>query len=149
VAEAIEYLQRAAFADLRPRPGVIEGIRRLAESGLPIGITSNAVYHPFLGWALDAFGLTSSLRSVISSASCGYYKSRPEIYHCTADALGVPFSDLVHIGDSFRFDVVPTHRLGARAVWLNLTGGPPPAADVADLIVEELEGIADHVLALA
>jgi FMN phosphatase YigB (HAD superfamily) len=149
VAATIEHLQRDALADLRPRPGVVAGIRRLAAAGLPVGITSNAVYHPFLGWSLDAFGLTASLRSVITSASCGYYKSRPEIYHRTAAALGVPLGDLVHIGDSFRFDVVPANGLGARTVWLNLTGGPPPQPGLADLIVEDLEQIADRVLALA
>jgi FMN phosphatase YigB (HAD superfamily) len=147
-AEAIEQLQRETFHDLRPRPGAVEAIRRLAEAGLPVGVTSNAVYHPFLEWALAEFGLIDHLASVITSASCGYYKSRPEIYQRTAAALGVPVADLVHIGDSFRFDVLPPRRLGAGAVWLNLKGEPPPVADAATLVVASLDGLADKVLAL-
>jgi FMN phosphatase YigB (HAD superfamily) len=148
-ADAIEALQRATFHDLRPRPGVIEAIRQLTDAGLPVGITSNAVYHPFLEWALTEFGLTGRLASVITSASCGYYKSRPEIYHCTATALGVAVTDMVHIGDSFRFDVLTPRRLGAGAIWLNLKGEPPPVAGEATLIVDSLDGLADKVLALA
>jgi FMN phosphatase YigB (HAD superfamily) len=85
---------------------------------------------------------------VISSASCGYYKSRPEIFHCTAAALGVSTPELVHIGDSFRFDVVAINRLGARTVWLNLTGAPPPEDGVATLIVSDLDDLAAKILAL-
>jgi FMN phosphatase YigB (HAD superfamily) len=148
VAEAIEQLQRATCHDLRPRPGAVEAIRRLADAGLPVGITSNAVYHPFLEWALAEFELTERLTSVITSASCGYYKSRPEIFQRTAAALGVPVADMVHIGDSFRFDVLSPGRLGARTVWLNLKGEPPPVADAATLVVASLDGLADKVLAL-
>ena len=97
---------------------------------------------------VDEFGLTGRLASVITSASCGYYKSRPEIYHCTADALGVAATDMVHIGDSFRFDVLTPRRLGAGAIWLNLKGEPPPVAGEATLIVGSLAGLADTILAM-
>ena len=149
VAAAIEQLQRATIHDLRPRPGIIEAVKQLHAAGLPLGITSNAVYHPFLEWALAEFDLARYLTSVISSASCGYYKSRPEIYQRTAAALGVRLPELVHVGDSFRFDVLAAGRLGARTVWLNLKGEPPPVAGAASLIVTSLDGLADKLLALA
>ena len=148
VAAALETLQQATLAESEPRPGIVEAVHELAAAGVPIGITSNAVYHPFLLWTLERFGLLPSLGSVISSASCGFYKSRPEIFHATAAALGVAPAQLVHVGDSFRFDVVAARRAGVRAVWLNLTGQAPPEPGVADLIVTDLHGLAGKLLAL-
>lgn len=147
VSDAIDTLMHATRADLRPRPGIVEAVLGLHRAGVPIGITSNAVYHPFLEWALAEFGLRDCLASVITSASCGYYKSRPEIFQQTAAALGVPLADLAHVGDSFRFDVLAAGRLGIRTVWLNLSGDPPPD-DTATLVVASLDGLAGKLLAL-
>jgi putative hydrolase of the HAD superfamily len=149
VTAAVERLQRATLADCRPRPGIVEEIQQLSAAGVPIGITSNAVYHPFLLWALERFGLLPLLRSVISSASCGYYKSRAEIFHATAAALDTPPECVIHVGDSFRFDVVAARRAGLRAVWLNLKGEAPPDPDLADLIVTDLDGLAGKIQRLA
>ena len=148
VADTIDTLMLATSADLRPRPGIQEVVLQLAALNLPMGITSNAVYHPFLEWALASFGIRDHFTSVITSASCGFYKSRPEIYAQTAAALGVPVGDLVHVGDSFRFDVLPVSRLGGRAVWLNL-GGVEPPEPAATLVVPSLDGLVDRLLALA
>jgi FMN phosphatase YigB (HAD superfamily) len=147
IAAAIDDLMHATRADLRPRPGIVDAVRSLRSAGLPIGITSNAVYHPFLEWALTEFGVRDYLASVITSASCGYYKSRPEIFQRTTAALGVSVTDLAHVGDSFRFDVLAPARLGIRTVWLNLAGDPPPD-DTATLVVPSLDGLADKLLAL-
>jgi FMN phosphatase YigB (HAD superfamily) len=147
-AQIIERLMRGALADVRPRAGVIETIQRLSQAGLPIGITSSAVYHPFLLWTLETFGLTAYLRSIITSASCGFYKSRPEIYHCTASALGVAPSDLLHIGDSFRWDVAAPSRLGITTVWLNLKAEPSPEPGLAALTIDSYAGLADQLLRL-
>lgn len=148
IAGAIAALQHATLEEAQPRPGIVAAIAELAAAGVPIGVTSNAVYHPFLLWTLERFGLLPRLRSVISSASCGYYKSRPEIFHATAAALGVPPARLVHVGDSFRFDVLAARRAGLRAVWLNLAGEQPPEPDAADLVVDDLDGLAGKLLAL-
>lgn len=148
VADTLDTLMRATLATCEPRPGVVAAMRELAEAGLPLGITSNAVYHPFLEWSLERFELRQAVRSVVSSASCGYYKSRPEIFHVTAGAVGVRVDEMVHIGDSFRFDIAPARALGARTIWLNLTGQPPPEENVADVEVTDLEGLSGKVLAL-
>lgn len=147
-AGVIEQLMVACLEDCRPRPGIAEAIRQLAEAGLPIGITSSAVYHPFLLWTLDRFGLSDSIRSVVTSASCGYYKSRPEIYQATAAALGVEPGGLIHIGDSFRWDVAAPHQLGIRPIWLNLQSSDPPQPELPALTITSLDGLAERVLQL-
>ena len=60
----------------------------LANLGVPLGVISSAVYHPFLEWCLEAWGLRDDFAAVITSAGCGFYKSHPGIYQCALDALG-------------------------------------------------------------
>ncbi|HEX5505701.1 MAG TPA: HAD family hydrolase, partial [Thermomicrobiales bacterium] len=81
VAGAVERLMRDALAGASPVRGVIAAVRALRRRGLRLGVVSSAVYHPFLDWTLARFGLRDAFASVVTSASCGFYKSRPEIYH--------------------------------------------------------------------
>jgi HAD superfamily hydrolase (TIGR01509 family) len=117
VEAAIEVLMRAALAEARPMPGAVEAVRALRASGLRCGIVSSAVHHPFLEWTIARFGLADAFASVVTSASSGYYKSRPEIYHTALRALGVGPEEAVHVGDSYRFDVQGARRAGLRTIW--------------------------------
>jgi HAD superfamily hydrolase (TIGR01509 family) len=117
VAAAIDDLMRAALDEVRPMPGAIEAVRALHGRGLRCGIVSSAVHHPFLEWTLERFGLTAAFASVVTSASSGYYKSRPEIYQTALRALGVAPGEAVHVGDSYRFDVQGARRAGLRTIW--------------------------------
>jgi|SRR5579884_1499581 len=140
VAEGVDVLMRDAFATVSPVPGAIPTVRTLADAGVPLGIVSSAVHHPFLEWTLDAFGLQSAFRVVTTSASAGYYKSRPEIFWQTLELLGASPGASVHVGDSYRFDVGGARRAGMRAVWLQRPGAspipdiPPPALTVSSLV---------------
>lgn len=148
VSEAIDGLMAAVRADARPRPGIREAISALGNAGLPLAVISNAVYHPFLEWCLADWQLADAFTAVISSASCGYYKSHDGIYRCALEALGAPpTADVVHVGDSYRFDIEAAHRIGMRTVWLDL-GGEGHELCVADLVVNDLNGLADRILNL-
>jgi FMN phosphatase YigB (HAD superfamily) len=148
VSDAVDELMISARADARPRPGIIEAVRAIGAEGVPLAVISNAVYHPFLEWCLDDWGLAEAFTSVISSAACGYYKSHHGIYRCALENLGVQPHETVHIGDSYRFDVESPNALGLRTVWLNLTGETREQC-VADHITANLDGIAHHILNLA
>jgi len=148
VAGAIDELMASVRADASPRPGIVAAIEELTAAGLPLAVISNAVYHPFLEWCLDDWGIRDAFTAIISSASCGYYKSHDGIYTCAMDALGVAAADTVHVGDSYRFDVEAAHQFGLRTVWLNLKREPRDPC-VADLVVENLDDLAPRILNLA
>ncbi|HEY8600436.1 MAG TPA: HAD family hydrolase [Thermomicrobiales bacterium] len=116
-AAAIETLMRDALTDATPMPGVIAAIGTLRSRGMRLGVVSSAVHHPYLDWTLRQFGIGDAFATVITSASSGYYKSRPEIYHAALRELGVTAAETVHVGDSYRFDVQGAKRAGMRAVW--------------------------------
>lgn len=147
VGAAIDTLMASVRGDAQPRPGIHEAVTALAAADMRLAVISNAVYHPFLEWCLADWGLAESFAAVISSASCGYYKSHAGIYRCALEALGTQPEETVHIGDSYRFDVEAAHRLGMRTVWLNLTNAPRDPC-VADIVVSNLEDLAPRVLDL-
>ena len=117
VAAAIEMLMREALSEARPEPGVVAAVAALRARGLRLGIVSSAVHHPFLDWTLERFGVAGAFATVVTSASSGYYKTRPEIFHAALRDLGVAAAEAVHVGDSYRFDVQGAHRAGLRAIW--------------------------------
>ena len=139
VAAAIETLMREALSEARPEPGIAAAVAALRGRGLRLGVVSSAVHHPFLDWTLERFGIASAFDTIVTSASCGYYKTRPEIYHAALTDLGVAPTDAIHVGDSYRFDVQGAHRAGLRAIWYASTetalGQPDNEADatVSDL----------------
>lgn len=142
IALAVDELMNATLVNATPRPGVLEFVTTLKDAGIPIGIVSNAIHEPFLEWAVEAAGMHSLFDSILTSARAGFYKSRPEIYLQAARELGEPPENVIHIGDSLRFDVAGAAAVGMRTVWLNL--GHEPLGDIEpDLTVTGFEGLAD------
>ena len=68
--------------------GVLETLEHLRSRDVQIGVVSSAVHHDFLEWTLEHHGLRSHFDVVVTSASCGYYKSRPEIFLAACESLG-------------------------------------------------------------
>ena len=112
----------SALDGARPVPGAVETVRAIHHAGIAVGVISSAVYHPFLEWTLSAFGIRDRIAAVVTSASAGYYKSRPELYWHAADLLRVAPRRVVHVGDSLRFDVGGASRAGMGTVWLQANG---------------------------
>ncbi len=147
IADGVEALMRDCLDDVRPIPGAVETIGGLAEAGVPLGVVSSAVYHPFVGWALERIGLDTAFGNITTSASAGFYKSRPEIYAAALEALGATADRSVHVGDSFRFDIQGARRAGMKTAWLQ-SQQPDPAGAPADLILPSLHGATEPLLAL-
>ncbi|HET8522352.1 MAG TPA: HAD family hydrolase [Thermomicrobiales bacterium] len=131
IEQGVETIMRATLNQATPVPGAPAVVQALHRAGAPLGIVSSAVYHPFLVWALERFGMLDAFQIVTTSASAGFYKSRPEIYWSTLTQLNAEPRRSVHIGDSLRYDVDGAQRAGMRAVWFNrraeqLTNGERP-----------------------
>lgn len=142
IALAVDELMNATLANAAPRPGVLDFVTTLKAAGIPLGIVSNAIHEPFLEWAVEAAGMHDLFDSILTSARAGYYKSRPEIYLQAARELGVPPEDVIHIGDSLRFDVAGAAAAGMRTVWLDL-GHEPLGDGKPDLTITGFEGLTD------
>jgi putative hydrolase of the HAD superfamily len=147
IESGVESVMRATLADASAVPGVVDGVRKLRSQGVRLGVVSSAAYHPFLEWSLEKFGILDDFDTIVTSASCGYYKSRTEIYSIALEQLGCTSDRAVHVGDSHRFDVETASRLGIRTVWYNHENAPHPNLQ-ADVVVTTLDGIDRLVLDL-
>ena len=147
VRAGVAELMRGALAGAAPIPGAVATAREIHRAGIPMGIVSSAVYHPFLEWTLEAFGIRDAFQVVITSASAGFYKSRAELYVHAAELLGATPQRMVHVGDSFRFDVAGAARAGMGTVWLR--GSRSESEDPSirpDLVLTTLVAAAPEIL---
>jgi FMN phosphatase YigB (HAD superfamily) len=151
IAAIIDQLMRACVDHATPVSGVIDTISAIMARKIPVGVVSSAVYHPFLEWTLDQFGLLEQLAFVVTSASSGHYKSTPRIYTDAYAQVGADLRLGVHVGDSPRWDVTTAKAAGLAGV---LFAPPPeprlPGSDDAgpDLVLHSFEGADDALLQL-
>jgi putative hydrolase of the HAD superfamily len=123
----------------------------LRASGLAVGVCSN------WGWELDAYldqvGLLHLVDVGVTSARAGARKPHPDIYDASVQSLGVPASEVVFVGDSWEPDVRGPRRHGMTAVHVwrqeERRGMHPPALEVGDYRVDDLNGVLHIVAALS
>jgi putative hydrolase of the HAD superfamily len=120
--EVHEHLD-SEFADaalwLHELPGAREGLRALAETGIRLGIISNA--DGFIGQRLAEAemlqvgpGIGVAVECVIDSGAVGVMKPDPRIFRLALDAMAITSADAWYVGDMPGIDVV-----GARAAGLH------------------------------
>ncbi|HEV2127063.1 MAG TPA: HAD family hydrolase [Thermomicrobiales bacterium] len=153
LTQAIDELMRATLSDAEPVPGSAETIVSLVDSGVPVGIISSAVYHPFLEWVLARFGLLERLAFVATSASVGYYKSDARIYRHAYERVNATTELGVHVGDSPRWDVDTAKQAGLAAVLYDHPGvkrqtPSPDGLAPPDLVLDSLIGADRPILDL-
>ena len=137
--------------------GVMDGLRAVAELGLPMGVVSNSdgsvegdlrrlgvCYapkrppDPAPGQAPPPAGVEMGV--ILDSAVVGVAKPDPEIFRLALDALGVPAGGAVlHVGDSLRYDVAGAVAAGLQPVHMDPYGfcpapdGHPHVRSLAEL----------------
>jgi FMN phosphatase YigB (HAD superfamily) len=124
VEQGVAELMRACVPSATPVEGAPELVHALHDAGVQLAVVSSAAYHPFLEWSLSTHHMLESFQAIITSASCGIYKSDPEIYRHTLGILGANPATTVHIGDSQRFDVASASQVGIGTVWYDRDGEP-------------------------
>ena len=115
---AIDDLMYRSTLAMEPVAGAVQTVRHLHAAGVRLGVISSAVHHLSLDWILDRLSIAECFDSVVTSASCGYYKSTTAIYDVSLGHLGGDAATSVHVGDSLRWDVATAQQAGMTAVWL-------------------------------
>lgn len=88
-----------ALGGLRPRPAVLDLIRRARGAGIRVALLSNSwgdgEYDPY-----DGYDLAAMFDAVVISGQTGIRKPDPAIYRLTAEKLGVPPGQCVFADDT-------------------------------------------------
>ncbi len=149
IRRGVDELMAETFDDdVVPMPGVVETVRFLVGQNVRLGVTSSAIYTPFLLWTLDRFGILGEFSDVLTSADAGFYKSHPGVYVASAQRLDTAPERIVHVGDSFRFDVEGARAAGMTTVWVQ-GNRPRPDGTPAELTLPDLIGAGPALLELA
>jgi len=99
----------------KPIAGMFELCAELGAQQVPVGIISNSEGH--LAELVEELGYRALFAVVIDSGRVGVDKPNPRIFELAAEALGVPLSEIVHVGDAWEADVLGARAAGARGIW--------------------------------
>jgi HAD superfamily hydrolase (TIGR01509 family) len=141
----VAHVMRRSLRDAQPLDDAVELIRELRQIGIKLAVVSSAAYHPFLEWCLAKYGMDDAFSVVVSSASCGIYKSDPGIYHQTLSLMGASPGESVHIGDSHRYDVASAQRAGMRTILLSQQSVSDNHNPAPDAVIRRLGEAPTHL----
>lgn len=106
------------YADVFP---TLEGLRA---RGIRIGIVSD--WSQRLRPILHTSGLSRYLDFVVGSADAGYAKPMSELYDLAVRRAGVPAEQIIHVGDTYRADVLGARSVGMDAALIDRQHRRPP-----------------------
>jgi putative hydrolase of the HAD superfamily len=93
---------------------------------------------------LSDFDLLKYFDDIIESAVVGVRKPDPAIFGLGVEQLGLPASEIVVIGDSYKKDIVPATKNGCKTIWLK---GPGWEKDddnaTADIVITDFKELKD------
>jgi 2-haloacid dehalogenase len=113
-----------SIRDWQPFPDTVAALRAL-KTRYKIAILSNIDDDLF---ALTAPKLGIDLDTVVTAQQVRSYKPSLRNFETLLARLPVSKEHLLHVAESLYHDVVPAHKLGIAAVWVNRRQGRPAAA---------------------
>ncbi|MBI2060541.1 MAG: HAD family hydrolase [Nitrospirae bacterium] len=101
-----------------------------------LGVISNFDSTSVVETVLRRDGIADLFAAVVISAEVGWRKPHARIFQTFTDRLGVEPSEVLFVGDHYRYDVVGARKAGMQAVWLGKSGdhGMPPESDRASTL---------------
>jgi HAD superfamily hydrolase (TIGR01662 family) len=118
VQEALAALYGLSQEHWQAEADAVPTLRALRQTGLRIGLVSNAGYDEDIQILIDKAGLREHLDFIISSAACGLRKPHPRIFEMALEALQARPEETVMVGDFLEADILGANRLGMRSVWI-------------------------------
>lgn len=92
-----------------------EVLQQIQRREIPMVLVSN--FYGNINAVLREFGLDGMFLTVVESAVVGVRKPDPRIFALGVEALGLPASDIMVVGDSLDKDIIPAKSLGCQTAW--------------------------------
>ncbi len=99
-------------------PGARETLDQLKARGIKVILTSNASWSQrHVQRVLNRFGLLEYFDAISISSDIGKMKKPniPDFFHHSWDKLGIPYQNILHVGDNPNDDVLGARNAGARS----------------------------------
>lgn len=145
-AEAAADRVMAGFAELRPHPDTVPGLRALASAGHRLVTLSNGSTAVADG-LLSRAGVRDLVERLLSVQDASRWKPAPESYAVALSACGVRPHEAMLVA-VHPWDVDGAARAGLRTAWIDRTGRRyPPAFTRPDLTAASLVDLAAQLAA--
>jgi putative hydrolase of the HAD superfamily len=113
--ETARAFRSASLRRLQVFPQSMRLLEELRE--YPLGVVSNG-QRVFSEIELRYLDLFDHFKSVIFSSDLGFKKPDPRIFLAGARALGLNEEEVLYIGDNFENDIIPSVKLGMKAMHI-------------------------------
>ncbi len=145
VDEAYSVLVETLVEKLQPYPDTRWFLEWCRERGLRIALISNTDSHDVVAGSLSLHRLIQFFDVVVTSDMTRHKKPSPRIFIDTALFLGAKPEEMIHIGDSYRWDYAGAAKAGAHPIQLARHHGCDAEPCFRDLVetaryLEELLG---------
>jgi 2-haloacid dehalogenase len=127
--EAAEKKLMAQYASLSAFPENLDALRALKALGLPLAILSNGTPR-MLDIAIKSAGMSGLFDHVLSADSVRQYKTAAAVYELGPAAFGLPARQILFVSSN-AWDACGAAWFGFTSFWINRSGQPPEALDVA------------------
>ncbi|UPV72879.1 HAD family hydrolase [Halorussus limi] len=124
---------------LRPEPGAVEAVERLADSELHVGVVSDVDTAEGLR-ILETFGVRDRFDSITTSQMVGRTKPDRRMFETALQEADAAPAEAVMIGDRYDHDVAGAKEVGLATVAYGADDGP-----AVDYRVEDLREVLDIV----
>lgn len=115
----------------------------------PMVLVSN--FYGNLTTVLHEFDLHPLFSSIIESAVVGIRKPDPRLFALGVEALHMPATDVVVVGDSYEKDIMPAKTVGCRTIWMKGEGWTDEGrsdTSAADIVVADMADVPTALIAL-
>lgn len=107
--------------ELRVRPDLVPGAREAVKAlygKYKLAVISDAIFSPgrALRQILKDEGLAEYFDAFVFSDEAGCSKPEPRVFEEASRALGIPLSEIAHVGDREQKDIAGPHKVGARGI---------------------------------
>jgi putative hydrolase of the HAD superfamily len=141
-ATLVEWYTSPLRHGVRATDGAHTALDALRRHGLRLGLVSNTIWPAAVHRAdLAALGLLDAFAVTSFSSSLGVWKPQPAIMQLTLDALGLPATDVLFVGDHPTEDIAAAQALGMRTAWCRNEQFPLPATVRPDAIIASLAAL--------
>jgi len=130
---ALDQLTDAFYEPIRactrPYPDTRETLARLRTAGIRLAIITNAPWDTparLLRGDAERWRIADFFDAFICSGEVPWRKPNPVFMLAAAEALGVPASHCLVVGDSLQIDVAGAAAAGMRSVWIKRDDAPAP-----------------------
>lgn len=115
---AMEVMFEPSESAWTPVPGVDRILGRIRDSGLQLGLISNASDATNVHRLIEKAGIRTYFDPIIVSAEHGWRKPAQQIFHSLLQSWDLQPAGAVMIGDTLGADILGAQRVGMRNIWV-------------------------------